>query len=202
VRERGQRHENEQLTRLSEQCGGHVDLSNETAPHSREALEAAAAATTAAMRDGARLIYQAQFFDGRWQARADFLRRVSTPSDLGDHAYEVLDTKLAKQVKPTVVHQLSLYNRMLAEIQGRDPRYAHVVLGTGEIEAVDLSRYAALHRRITRRLEAVVLALAIATYPEPVAHCAICALSDECCQHLIADDHLSLVAGARRDQRE
>ena len=37
-----------------------------------------------------------------------------------------------------MVHQLSLYNRMLAEIQGLDPRYAHVVLGTGEIETVDL----------------------------------------------------------------
>ena len=29
------------------------------------------------MRDGAPLIYQAQFFDGHWQGRADFLRRVA-----------------------------------------------------------------------------------------------------------------------------
>lgn len=202
VRERGERHEDEHLARLSAECGGHVDLSTETAPYSREALEAAAEATAAAMRDGAPLIYQAQFFDGRWQGRADFLRRISAPSDLGAHAYEVLDTKLAKQIKPAVVHQLSLYNRMLAEIQGLDPRYAHVVLGTGEIETVDLSRYAALHRRVTRRLEAVVAAPAAPTYPEPVSHCAICALADECRQRLIADDHLSLVAGARRDQRE
>ena len=53
-----------------------------------------------------------------------------------------MDTKLAKQIKPSVVHQLSLYNRMLAEVQGVDRRYAHVVLGTGEIETIDLSRYA------------------------------------------------------------
>jgi len=76
------------------------------------------------------------------------------------------------------------------------------VLGTGEIETVDLSRYAALHRRVARRLEAVVEAPAVDTYPEPVAHCMICALADECRHRLIADDHLSLVAGARRDQRE
>jgi len=75
------------------------------------------------MREGAPLIHQAQFFDGRWQGRADFLRRIETPSKLGAHAYEVLDTKLAKQIKPTVVHQLSVYNRMLADIQGLDPRY-------------------------------------------------------------------------------
>jgi uncharacterized protein len=91
---------------------------------------------------------------------------------------------------------------MLADMQGLDPRYAHVVLGTGEIETVDLSRYAALHRRVTRRLEAVAAAPGSPTYPEPVSHCAICALADECRLRRIADDHLSLVAGARRDQRE
>ena len=40
------------------------------------------------------------------------------------------------------------------------------------------------------------------TYPEPVAHCAICALNFECDTRRRADDHLSLVAFARRDQRE
>src|SRR5206468_5911614 len=60
----------------------------------------------------------------------------------------------------------------------------------------------ALHRRVTRRLEDVIAAPAAETYPEPVAHCMICALADECRQRRIADDHLSLVAGARRDQRE
>src|SRR4051794_14158281 len=169
VRERGQRHEDEQLARLSEECGGHVDLSTETASYSREELEAAAAATAAAMHEGAPLIYQAQFFDGRWQGRADFLHRIETPSDLGAHAYEVLDTKLAKQIKPTVVHQLSLYNRMLAEIQGLDPRYAHVVLGTGDIETVDLSRYAALHRRGTPRLGGRGSPPAPLTHPPPPA---------------------------------
>src|SRR3954470_16437939 len=46
VRERGQRHEDEQLVRLSAECGGHVDLSTDSAPYSQEELEAAAAATT------------------------------------------------------------------------------------------------------------------------------------------------------------
>ena len=73
------------------------------------------------MREGAPLIYQAQFFDGRWQGRADFLRRLPAPSDLGDHAYEVLDTKLARQVKPQVVHQLSLYSRLLGGRPGHRP---------------------------------------------------------------------------------
>ena len=46
VRERGERHEAEQLARLSAECGGHVDLSTDAIPYTREELEAAAAATT------------------------------------------------------------------------------------------------------------------------------------------------------------
>src|SRR5687768_11669378 len=56
VRERGERHEAEQLARLSHECGGHVDLSTNGAAYSREELELAAAATVAAMRDGVPLI--------------------------------------------------------------------------------------------------------------------------------------------------
>lgn len=202
ARERGERHETEQLERLSLEAGGHVDLSSDGPPASARDLARAAAATVDAMRAGAPLIYQAQLFDGRWQGRADFLRRIDAPSQLGSHAYEVLDTKLARQVTPAVVHQLSLYSRMLAGIQGGRPERAHVVLGTGDIEVVDLTRYAALHRRVVRRLEEEVAAPDAETYPEPVAHCAICRLAEECDRRRREDDHLSLVAGARREHRE
>ena len=154
------------------------------------------------MRDGAPLIFQAQLFDGRWQGRTDFLRRIDAPSDLGDHAYEVLDTKLARQVKPAVVHQLALYSRLLARVQGVAPDLAHVILGDGSSVPIELGRYAALHRHVARGLEGVARAPAHPTYPEPVAHCAICQLARECDERRRADDHLSLVADARRDQRE
>ena len=202
IRRRGEEHEREQLDRLSAECGGYVDISIESAPRSREELEAAAEATATAMRDGAPLIYQGQFFDGRWQGRTDFLWRVPVASQLGSHSYEVLDTKLARQVKPSVVHQLSLYSRLLGKVQGLEPEIAHVVLGDGSSVAVELRRYAALNRHASRRLERVVEAPAQATYPDPVTHCAICALASECRERRIRDDHLSLVAGARRDHRE
>ena len=136
-------------------------------------LDAAAAETEAAMRSGVPLIYQAAFFDGRWQGRTDFLRRIGTPSTLGGYAYEVLDTKLARQVKPAVVHQLCLYNRLLAERQGHEPSHAWVVLGNGEEVHVDLRRYRALHRHTAARLEGVVDGEPEPVYPEPTAHCAI-----------------------------
>jgi predicted RecB family nuclease len=202
VRTRGEVHEREQLQRLSAECGGHVDLSTDTSPYTREDLEAAADATADAMRSGAPLIYQAQFFDGHWQGRADFLRRIPLASALGDHSYELLDTKLARQVKPQVVHQLCLYNRLLAAVQGVDVGTAHLVLGDGSIVATDLRRYASLHRHVVRDLEEIAASPGRETYPEPVTHCAICALAGECRERLVADDHLSLVAGARRDQRK
>lgn len=202
IRARGDVHEREQLERLSLECGGHVDLSTGEIPLTRESLETAAAQTAQAMRDGVPLIYQAQLFDGCWQGRADFLRRIALPSELGDHAYEVLDTKLARGLKPPVVHQLSLYNRLIGRIQGVEATHAHVVLGDGSSEPIDLRRYAALHRHVAARLEQVVGEPACPTYPEPVEHCAICAFAAECHARRVSDDHLSLVAGARRDQRE
>lgn len=202
IREHGDQHELEQLERLSEECGGHVDLSSQEFSRTREELEVELAATLAAMRSGAPLIFQAHLFDGRWQGRTDFLRRIEATSTLGDHAYEVLDTKLARQVKPAVVHQLALYNRMLGEVQGYEHPYVHVVLGDSTTETIDLRGYRALHRHLVRGLERIAVEPGQATYPEPVAHCAICALAYECRNRLVKDDHLSLVANARRDQRD
>jgi len=54
--------------------------------------------TLQAMRDGADVIYQGTFFDGRWTGRADFLIKVAEPSALGAHSYEVVDAKLARRV--------------------------------------------------------------------------------------------------------
>ena len=202
VRERGQAHEAERLTYFVEAAGGsYVDLTAHEG-WTIEALQAAAAATEAAMRTGTRLIYQATFFDGRWQGRTDFLRRIDAPSHLGAYAYEVLDTKLAREARPAVVHQLCLYNRLLAEVQGFEPDDAYVVLGTGEEVRIELHRYRALHRHAARRLELVVDGEPEDVYPEPVAHCGFCALDDECSARRRADDHLSIVAGAARDARK
>jgi len=202
MRRRGDAHEREQLELLSAECGGHVDLSEAVRSSSRDGVERAAEATVSAMREGVPLIFQATFFDGRWQGRTDFLRRIDAPSALGDYAYEVLDTKLARHVKPAVVHQLSLYARLLGQVQGLELPIAWVVLGTGEVVRIDLRRYAALHRRVLARLEQLVAEPTPATAPEPVSHCQICVFGAECEQQLRAVDHLSLVANARRDQRE
>jgi len=212
LQKRGNEHEQEQLMLLIEAAGGeYVDLTcpkrladeGNWMPETRASLEQAAAQTEAAMRAGTRLIYQGHFFDGTWQGGTDFLRRVDgEPSALGDYAYEVLDTKLAGHVKPAVVHQLAIYNRLVGRIQGRELPVAYVILGDGRAEPVDLTKYSALHRRVVRRFEAVTRSPRQPTYPEPVAHCPICSLAGECEKQLRKDDHLSLVANARSNQRQ
>lgn len=153
-------------------------------------------------RVGAALIFQATFFDGQWQGRADFLRRVDRPSALGDFSYEVIDTKLARYVKPETVHQLSLYSRLLGEAQGLQPELAHVILGDGAEQAIELERYAALARRVALRLTTATGEPTPETYPEPVSHCGVCSMWQECADRVRDDDHLSLVARASRTRRE
>jgi len=202
IRARGLDHEREQLARLEQELGPAVDLGVSGPARTAEELQVAAARTREAMASAAPLVYQATFFDGAWQGRADFLRRVDRPSALGAFSYEVIDTKLARYVKPETVHQLSLYSRLLGEAQGLQPELAHVILGDGAEEVIELARYAALARRVARRLTAAASEPTPVTYPEPVSHCGICSMWQECADRVRADDHLSLVARATRMRRE
>jgi uncharacterized protein len=179
--------------------------------HTRAALHEAQQETVDAMRKGVDVIYQATFFDGRWRGHADFLLRVDGPcngSDLGAWSYEVADAKLARRVKAAAILQMCAYSDQLAALQGRVPRYIHVVTGDGEWNTEKLSDYSAYYRALKARYEALVLggpdvapdAPDAATYPDPVDHCGVCRWSEVCAAKRRADDHLSLVAGMRRDQ--
>jgi len=202
IQARGEAHEAEQMEKLRGGVERFVDLAAQAPSSDRAALEAGAGATLDAMRDGADLIYQAPLFDGRRRGIADFLRRVPGDSPFGDYAYEVVDVKLARQVKPHFVHQLCFYSELLAAMQDGMPEHAHVILGDGTSELIELDRYAALHRHVTSQLEDVVSSPPHETYPEPVAHCDVCDLFAECRRRLVEDDHLSLVATARRENRK
>ena len=78
------------------------------------------AATLAAMRDGADVIYQAPLAGGRWHGRADFLLKTATPSKLGPWSYEVVDAKLATETRAGTVLQLCVYSELLAAASGTD----------------------------------------------------------------------------------
>jgi predicted RecB family nuclease len=199
LRKHGQLHEERYLASLR---GDGFDVVAVDRPDAGLAgLRKAEEQTLAAMRAGADVIYQASFFDGRWRGHADFLRRVESESDLGEWSYEAHDTKLARTTKASTLLQLGEYSRQLARLQGRAPRSLHVVLGDGTIEGFLFADITAYLETVRRRFEAAIDSGLVATSPEPVALCSCCDWRDRCTAQWRREDHLSLVAGARRDQR-
>src|SRR2546422_4631843 len=162
-------------------------------------FEAAAHRTAEAMREGADVISQATFVDGRWRGRADFLLKIERATRLGAWGYEALDAKLARAEKPTYVLQLSFYSDGIAAIQGVAPERMHVLLGIGEQRALRYDDFAAYYRRVRGRFEAAIAAPQV-TEPYPVEHCSLCDFRAVCAARWEAEDHLVQVASVRRDQ--
>src|SRR6476660_1159458 len=68
LQERGDRHEHDYLERLRAEGRSIVEIPPELrSARTPDELRAAATATEAAMRDGADVVFQATFFDGRWR---------------------------------------------------------------------------------------------------------------------------------------
>jgi predicted RecB family nuclease len=200
IRELGERFERDYLAHLEGQGLTVQNLSHIT--HKEE--ERLLAETMALMERGAQVIAQGALSDGEWFGRPDVLRRVARKSERWAWSYEVADTKLAKETRATTILQLSLYSDLLAKIQRTGPESLWVVTPNGGFleEKYRVSDYAAYCRYVRERLRrAVGEETSNSTYPEPVEHCTVCKWFRECDAIRRADDHLSLVADIRRQQR-
>lgn len=159
--------------------------------------------TMEAMRSGAEIVYQAALRNGQWHGFADFLHRVDLPSDLGAWSYEASDTKLASDVSPRYVAQLSVYSDLLKSAQGAEPHHMSVVLGDGRTEVLRTEDFAPYMRLAAQRLEAFLKSDEVHdTTPEPCAHCANCSWQERCNAEWEEADHLSLVANMRTSQAD
>jgi predicted RecB family nuclease len=173
-----------------------------------QARALAAARTEEAMRSGADVIYQATLLSGGWTGRPDFLLKVPGASGLGAHSYEVVDAKLARHAQARALIQLCVYSEQLGRLQGREPEHFWIAVGGSAAEAspeplsLRCADYLAYHRRVRERFERFVGGGAAEPYPEPVEHCDICRWWKQCETRRRDDDHLSLVAGITRRQRD
>jgi predicted RecB family nuclease len=199
IRERGERHETAYLAYLAEQKGLRV-MNLAGIKDERELL----AETRRLMEDGAEVIAQGALGEGRWFGRPDVLRRVAKRGLKWDWSYEVVDTKLARETKAGTILQISMYSELLAKVQECAPEWMWVIPPGEDFagEAYRVAEYAAYFRYVKDRLaRAVQNDGGSGTYPEPVAHCDVCRWFRECDARRRGDDHLSLVAGIRRQQR-
>jgi predicted RecB family nuclease len=161
--------------------------------------------THRAMEVGVEVIAQGALRSGRWFGRPDVLRKVAKPSLFGNWSYEAYDCKLARETKATTILQLAFYSELLGEMQGGMPECMWVVPPGKEVraECYRVAEYAAYYRYVKERLAQVCESGATPeTYPEPCTHCDICRWFRECDARRRGDDHLSLVAGIRRQQRD
>lgn len=200
LQERGREHEDAYLASLTAQGVQIVDLRG--VMDEREAVKQ----SQEAMQDGAEAIAQAALSSGQWFGRADVLRRVDEPSQLGLWSYEAYDCKLARDTKASTIVQLAFYSDLLKDIQGLLPGNMYVVLpGDGfTVEAHRVLDSAAYFRFVRSRLHAAtsVEPGTLTTYPEPVPHCDVCRWWQQCDRRRRSDDHLSLVAGITSVQRK
>jgi predicted RecB family nuclease len=200
IRERGERHERAYLTYLTEQKKLRVENLAEIKDE-KELLQE----TRTLMEQGAEVIAQGALAGVEWFGRPDILRRVEKRGTKWDWSYEVADTKLARETKAATILQISLYSELLARIQGCEPEWMWVIPPGEDFEgeAYRVAEYAAYFRYVKGRLaRAVQNGGGNGTYPEPVPHCDVCRWFRECDTQRRGDDHLSLVAGIRRQHRE
>ena len=193
LRKRGDQHEQAYLDYL--QAAGHDIVRIEGIGLEEEQVQQ----TLAAMSSGAPIISQGVLLHERWGGRADILRRVDTPSGLGNWSYEVIDTKLAKETKGGSVLQLCLYTDLVASVQNLTPEFMYVVAPWSDFkpQVFRSSDYLAYYRLVRRSLETAVADDAdTSTYPHPRLHCEVCRWRQNCDTRHRTDDHLCLVAGA------
>jgi uncharacterized protein len=100
-----------------------------------------AADTSAAMRVGYQVIFQAYLERDNFAGSADFLIRKEGTSSLGNYYYEAWDTKLSQSTKTYFIIQLCCYSWMLEALQGKVPEHAVVVLGNKKEETYPLAGY-------------------------------------------------------------
>src|SRR5262249_40179520 len=217
IQEVGKRHEAAYLDHLQQAKGLKVVRLPEHGPEGALVRE-----TLRSMAEGAGANGQGALGDGRWYGRPDVLLRVDRPSQKWRWSYEVQDTKLARETKAGTILQLSVYSELLGLAQGGNPESMWVVTPNAGFtsERYRVAEYAAYFRYVKRGMLQATNGCeaspaqgnlfeigasggsALEPYPEPVEHCNVCRWFKECDARRRADDHLSLVAGIRTQQRQ
>jgi uncharacterized protein len=199
--ELGLAHERQTLLRLEGEYGtgpkGVVSI-EQPSTKSRAELEAAHAATLAAMQGGAAIVFQAAFFDGTFHGLADFLVRVDQPD--GTWAYEPADTKFARHAKVEALLQLASYAFQVEQMGFARPEQVHLWLGDGTQSSHRNADLRPVYVDRTARIRALLDA-PIEVPEWGVDEVRWCGWCSHCRAAADARSDVLLVAGMRAEQR-
>lgn len=189
----GDRHEQRFLERLRSR----VDVVEIPRPERSSDPSLVVALTTAAFESGARAIYQAAFFDGRFLGYADFIVQNS------DDRYEVYDTKLARHATITALLQLAAYGEQLQRLDIPTGETVSLVLGDDSISEHRLGDILPVFRQRRARLELMVDGRVAddASTPWSDPRYVACGRCEVCEGQVQLHHDLLLVAGLRVTQR-
>ncbi len=153
---------------------------------------AAHAATLAAIKDKASIIYQAALQDGVFAGYADFLELDTSGK------YQVWDTKLALSPKPYYPIQLCCYSEMLAATKGQEmPERIGVILGNGDRVEFRVEDFIHYYRHIKDSFLAMQAAFSgnLDECPEPLPRAEHGRWTSYAEKFFLEKDHLVQVAG-------
>ena len=193
LQHKGFEHERGYLRQLQTESKHVVEIAKEGGLNER------VCASADALRTGADVVFQAVLRDGCWRGDADFLLKCKTPSQLGNHSYEVLDTKLTRVPEPHLI-QLCAYTELLEKLQGLRPVKMHLLTSDGKKHSFKVSEFFAYYSWTKKRFEDYLQQLPKGSYPQPCNYCKLCCWKKHCETQWQQDDHLSLVAGIRKSQ--
>ncbi len=149
VIELGNEHEQAELRRLVAEHRGRVVQFGRPG-YTRAELEQAHAATIAALRSDAEVVYQATFFDGGFVGHADFLERT-------DAGWLVSDTKLARSASVPALLQIAAYAALLGSAGVPTAPVARLVVGSGDARDYALDDIVPVYRSRRARLDAILV---------------------------------------------
>lgn len=187
IRAKGFEHEAVVLARLEAIHGAAVRIPDDGPSDRRQA------ATIAAIKEGAALIYQGAFAAEQWIGFPDFLVR-KTDAD-GVIRYEPEDAKLARKTKPEHLLQLGIYAWQFERLLEQAIGGGTIHVGAGTAEFFDLRKTHYILRRFMRRFEQFAAQATHNTIAVPCAACAQCDYHQRCEREWRAADSTFFVAG-------
>ncbi|SEE85262.1 TM0106 family RecB-like putative nuclease [Ruania alba] len=198
----GAEHEALVLADYRDRFGAGVVEIDPPTEYTAHALRQQQVQTVAALRDGADVVVQGSFFDGRFHGRSDFLVREGDVD--GRPRYAVVDTKLARSAKPKAILQLAAYADQLQRLGIPLAEHTRLHLGNGAITEHETAASVAVHREHRRHVQTLLDGHRADDGPVPWGdeRFMACLWCEHCKAEIARTRDVQLVWGIRRQHRE